>query len=107
MGWPKPREKVEKVGIEYYLDAFENNGLKGNLKQPEKFTTCGKLGIEINQYNNPVECYHEEVVEEMMTDQLFLTNPDLMEKMKDKEEKKATGPFDPERSCVLAVIDDN
>ena len=34
---------------------MENHGLKGHLPQPENFTTCGKLGIEINQYNCPIE----------------------------------------------------
>ena len=37
------------------MDAMENHGLKGHLPQPENFTTCGKLGIEINQYNCPIE----------------------------------------------------
>ena len=41
--------------MEYYMDAMENHGLKGHLPQPENFTTCGKLGIEINQYNCPIE----------------------------------------------------
>ena len=34
---------------------MEDNGLKGNLKQPDNFTTCGKLNLEIKQYNNPKE----------------------------------------------------
>ena len=29
--------------------------MKGNLKQPDNFTTCGKLNLEIKQYNNPKE----------------------------------------------------
>ena len=41
--------------MDYYMDAMENHGLKGHLPQPENFTTCGKLGIEINQYNCPIE----------------------------------------------------
>ena len=41
--------------MEYYLDAMEHHGLKGHLPQPDNFTTCGKLGIEINQYNCPIE----------------------------------------------------
>ena len=41
--------------MEYYMDAMEHHGLKGHLPQPENFTTCGKLGIEINQYNCPIE----------------------------------------------------
>ena len=34
---------------------MEDNGLRGNLKQPDNFTTCGKLNLEIKQYNNPKE----------------------------------------------------
>ena len=41
--------------MDYYIDAMENHGLKGHLPQPDNFTTCGKLGIEINQYNCPIE----------------------------------------------------
>ena len=43
--------------MDYYMDAMENHGLKGHLPQPENFTTCGKLGIEINQYNCPIEVW--------------------------------------------------
>merc|ERR1712150_445376 len=53
----------------------ENHGLKGHLPQPENFTTCGKLGIEINQYNCPIECYDEAVIEEMTEDREMLTTP--------------------------------
>ena len=58
--WPSNKDKSAKykrrlIGMEYYLDAMEHHGLKGHLPQPENFTTCGKLGIEINQYNCPIE----------------------------------------------------
>jgi hypothetical protein len=29
--------------------------VQGHIPQPDNFTTCGKLGIEINQYNCPIE----------------------------------------------------
>ena len=35
--------------------AIEDNGLKGKQRQPDNFTTCGKLNLEIKQYNNPKE----------------------------------------------------
>ena len=58
--WPSNKNKDDKykrrlIGMDYYLDAMEHHGLKGHLPQPENFTTCGKLGIEINQYNCPIE----------------------------------------------------
>ena len=45
---------------EYALksQAIEDNGLKGKQKQPDNFTTCGKLNLEIKQYNNPKEVYY-------------------------------------------------
>ena len=60
--WPSNKNKDDKykrrlIGMDYYLDAMEHHGLKGHLPQPENFTTCGKLGIEINQYNCPIEVY--------------------------------------------------
>ena len=33
---------------------MQHHGL-GHMPQPDNFTTCGKLGIEVNQYNNPME----------------------------------------------------
>ena len=62
--WPSNKDKNDKykrrlIGMEYYLDAMEHHGLKGHLPQPENFTTCGKLGIEINQYNCPIEVSRE------------------------------------------------
>merc|ERR1719251_443806 len=75
------------------MDAMEHHGLKGHLPQPDNFTTCGKLGIEINQYNCPIECYDEEVIEEMTEDREMLTNPDLVEARKDLKSKRGENPL--------------
>merc|ERR1719264_734695 len=82
------------------MDAMENHGLKGHLPQPENFTTCGKLGIEINQYNCPIECYDEAVIEEMTEDRDLQTtrqhdNPLVQQKMQQ---------FDPRKSNVLTTL---
>ena len=55
--WPNnnPQGKRRQIGMDYYLDALDNNGLKGHLPQPDNFTTCGKQAIESNQYNCPIE----------------------------------------------------
>ena len=43
-------------------DAMNNHGL-GHLPQPDNFTTVGnKLGIEINQYNCPINVVIRESV---------------------------------------------
>merc|ERR1712211_107223 len=88
--WPSDKNKDDKykrrlIGMDYYMDAMENHGLKGHLPQPENFTTCGKLGIEINQYNCPIDCYDEAVIEEMTEDREMMT-------------------FDPRKSNVLTTL---
>merc|ERR1712130_297414 len=37
----------KRMGMEYILEAMQHHGL-GHLPQPDNFTTCGRLGIEIN-----------------------------------------------------------
>merc|ERR1719283_741250 len=115
--WPSMKNKDDKykrrlIGMEYYMDAMENHGLKGHLPQPENFTTCGKLGIEINQYNCPIECYDEAVIEEMTEDREMLTNPELVEKRKDLQSTRHDNPlisqkmmkFDPTKSNILSTL---
>ena len=134
--WPSNKDKNDKykrrlIGMEYYLDAMEHHGLKGHLPQPENFTTCGKLGIEINQYNCPIEvgnhqpgqtiflltyfppqCYDEAVIEEMTEDREMLTNPDLVEARKELKTVRGENPlvaqkmmkFDPSKSNILSTL---
>ena len=71
----------KRMGMEYILEAMQHHGL-GHLPQPDNFTTCGRLGIEINQYNNPVECYHDDTIEEMRDEKIILDHPELADKIK-------------------------
>ena len=72
------KRKAKRMGLDYILEvrarttfkfvgkmlilknssfqAMQHHGL-GHLPQPDNFTTCGRLGIEVKQYNNPIECY--------------------------------------------------
>ena len=59
---------------------MQHHGL-GHLPQPDNFTTCGRLGIEINQYNNPVECYHDDTIEEMREEKVLIDHPELADKI--------------------------
>merc|ERR1712203_295153 len=116
--WPSNKDKSDKykrrlIGMEYYMDAMENHGLRGHLPQPDNFTTCGKLGIEINQYNCPIECYDEAVIEEMTEDREMLTNPELVEKRKGLQTtrqhdnplvQQKMQQFDPRKSNVLTTL---
>lgn len=114
--WPSDKTKEDKnkrrlIGQEYYLDAMQNNGLKGHIPQPDNFTTVGKLGIEINQYNCPIEVYDESVIEEMTEDREMLTNPELVEQRKKLQAQRENpliaqkmNTFDPTKSGVLATL---
>ena len=59
---------------------MQHHGL-GHLPQPDNFTTVGRLGIEINQYNNPLECYADETIEEMREEKVLLDHPELADRM--------------------------
>jgi len=115
--WPSNKDKDSKykrnqIGMDYYLEAMQHHGLKGHIPQPDNFTTCGKLGIEINQYNCPIECYDEAVIEEMTEDREMLTNPDLVEQRKKLQVQRGENPliaqkmmkFDPNQSSVLTTL---
>ena len=59
---------------------MQHHGL-GHLPQPDNFTTVGRLGIEINQYNNPLECYADETIEEMREEKVLLDHPEIADRM--------------------------
>ena len=116
--WPqgKGKEKrAKRMGLEYILEAMQHHGL-GHLPQPDNFTTCGRLGIEINQYNNPVECYHDDTIEEMREEKVLVDHPELADKiMKTNSQKHeqinplaaqklASNKWDPTQSSVLKAI---
>jgi len=110
--------KKRRMGIDYILDAMQHHGL-GHLPQPDNFTTCGRLGIEVNQYNNPIECYSDDTIDDMRDEKVVLDNPDLADKMIEGNAKKHQDQnkqkmnpvaaqkmihFDPKRSSVLMAI---
>merc|ERR1712243_340286 len=65
---------------DYILEAMQHHGL-GHLPQPDNFTTCGRLGIEVNQYNNPIECYSDDTIEDMREEKVILDHPELADKV--------------------------
>ena len=34
---------------------------------------CGHLGLEVNQYNNPIECYADETIYDMREEKVIVT----------------------------------
>ena len=85
----------KRMGMEYILEvrrivltpvimcsfqAMQHHGL-GHLPQPDNFTTCGRLGIEVNQYNNPIECYADETIDDMREEKVIIDHPELADKL--------------------------
>jgi len=121
--WPQAGKESSKdarrkrMGMDYILEAMQHHGL-GHLPQPDNFTTCGRLGIEVNQYNNPIECYADETIDDMREEKVIVDHPELAEKMlkgntqKHKEhqvnpiaaQKLKSANFDPKRSAVMMAI---
>jgi len=120
--WPQAgKERLGKgskrMGMEYILEAMQHHGL-GHLPQPDNFTTVGRLGIEVNQYNNPIECYHDDTIEDMREEKVIIDHPELAEKIlkgnseKHKEhqvnpmaaQKARSNNWDPKKSSVLMAI---
>eukprot|EP00092_Neocalanus_flemingeri_P004480 GFUD01004820.1.p1 GENE.GFUD01004820.1~~GFUD01004820.1.p1 ORF type:complete len:223 (-),score=81.48 GFUD01004820.1:116-784(-) len=120
--WPQAGKersgaKSKRMGIDYILEAMQHHGL-GHLPQPDNFTTCGRLGIEVNQYNNPIECYADETIDDMREEKVIVDHPELAEKMlkgnKEKHNANQVNPmaaqkarsnnWDPKQSSVLKAI---
>merc|ERR1712107_705058 len=104
--WPQPgKERAGKartrMGYDYILEAMQHHGL-GHLPQPDNFTTCGRLGIEVNQYNNPIEVYSDPEV----ADKLLKSNAKKHEHQMNPiaAQKLKADKFDPKRSSVMAAI---
>merc|ERR1712066_350808 len=105
----------KRMGMEYILEAMQHHGL-GHLPQPDNFTTCGRLGIEINQYNNPVECYHDDTIEEMREEKILVDHPEIADKILKTNSQKheqmnplaaqklRVNNWDPKASSVLKAI---
>jgi len=119
--WPKEKvgkdgKKIGKElkGMDWIMAAMNDNGL-GFCRQPDNFTTCGRLNIEINQYNNPVECYDDGTIEDMRDEKLLMECPDQAERIIQANAKKVqenpnvtaaknARKFDPKRSDVMMAI---
>merc|ERR1712109_122537 len=101
--WPQGKgkeKKAKRMGMEYILEAMQHHG----------------LGIEINQYNNPVECYHDDTIEEMREEKILVDHPELADKILKTNSQKheqmnplaaqklASNKWDPTQSSVLKAI---
>eukprot|EP00092_Neocalanus_flemingeri_P017388 GFUD01018808.1.p1 GENE.GFUD01018808.1~~GFUD01018808.1.p1 ORF type:complete len:228 (+),score=56.99 GFUD01018808.1:39-722(+) len=92
------------IGQEYYQDAMQNHGL-GHMPQPDNFTTVGNtLGIEITQYNCPIQAYSEGALDEMRSqkERGGLENMEMLARV--PQAKKERTKFDPARSNAILAI---
>jgi len=104
--WPsgKPRRQrggragVPSKGIGYIEHAMQV-GIPG--EKDRDFTTVGKPKVTTNQYDNPINCYSEETLEDM-------TNTGTWKKTEDsvKGVEADVNKFNPAKSAVLAVLQD-
>merc|ERR1712128_240982 len=96
--WPQAGKESSKdarrkrMGMDYIPEAMQHHGL-GHLPQPDNFTTCGRLGIEVNQYNNPIECYADETIDDMREEKVIVDHPEMAEKIVKTNVKKHTNPM--------------
>jgi len=104
--------RQDRMCLEYVREAMKHHGL-GHMPQPDNFTTCGsQLGIKINQYNAPIECYADGTIEDMRDDKILLDCPKVAEKFMERSEKKKAESeqnvdrkrFRPELSAVLPSL---
>jgi len=105
--WPsgKPRRKGRGKGIPTkgmgYIEHAMVTGIPG--ERDKDFTTVGKPKVTTNQYDNPIECYSEETLEEM-------TETGTTWKKTDESVKNVQADldkFNPNKSAVLAVLKDS
>ena len=72
----------------------------------------GRPQIVVNQYDNPIDVYSDDTLEEMKEERLTMQNAEVMERI--EKVKPPQNPleamqqrvFDPSKSSVLGCIDD-
>jgi len=106
--WPsgKPRRqrgpggpKVPVKGIGYIEHAMKV-GIPG--EKDRDFTTVGRPKVTTNQYDNPINCYSEDTLDEMTNTGTTWKKTDESIKSVEADKEK----FNPEKSAVLAVLRD-
>jgi hypothetical protein len=73
----------------------------------------GKPAIFVNQYDNPIDVYSNETIDEMKDERVSITNPEAAERVLEfKKSQKSDNPlaaqaarkFDPAKSNVIGLI---
>lgn len=117
--WPsgKGKSKVDgglsEKGVNYVKDAMQS-GIPGS--RDGVFTTVGKPKVEVNQYDNPIQCYSDEVLQEMSEKGTWKLESHGVAGQGPPAPPAAGGAlagagggpdkFQPQKSAVLAVLND-
>jgi len=105
--WPsgKPLRRNKVAGIPTkgigYIEHAMKTGIPG--EKDKDFTTVGKPKVCTNQYDNPIECYSEETLEEMTETGTSWQKTDATVASIAPDPTK----FNPTRSAVLKVLQDS
>merc|ERR1719495_2808374 len=104
----KTAEEMERMTehdrLAYYNEAMRL-GLGSRLEVPF-FTTVGKMRVKVPKYNNPRDLYSDGVMDEMISGTSSI-DPDKLDPGSQAFEKlKKRKSFDPKRSSVLEVLND-
>jgi len=100
--WPsgknknKPSERPDPM--DYVLEAMKL-GIPG--ERNKDFTTVGKPRVTVNQYDNPINCYSEDTLEDMTNSSTWMKTEEQVATIENDPTK-----FNPANSQVLAVIAD-
>lgn len=94
----KPGAPTKGIG---YIELAMKCGIPG--EKDKDFTTVGKPKVSTNQYDNPMECYSEETLEEMTETGTSWKKTDDQVKSVQADPTK----FNPDSSAVLKVLRDS
>jgi len=94
----------EQDQMAYYNEAMRL-GLGSRLGKPF-FTTVGKMRVKVPKYNNPRDLYSDDVMDEMISGTTSIDPAKVDPNSKAFERLKKTKVFDPKRSSVLSVLND-
>jgi len=95
---------TDEEKLAYYEEAMKR-GLESRLI-PKFFTTIGKMKVKTPKYNCPVDLYSDSTMDEMISGTSELDPSKLDPSGPAYEKFKRSKKFDPKRSSVLMVLND-
>jgi len=104
----KTEQELEQMSesdrLVYYEKAMKA-GLNSRLQVPF-FTTVGKMRVKVPKYNSPRQLYSDDMMDEMVSGTSSIDPEKVEPGSKAFEKLKNAKTFDPKRSSVLEVLND-